>query len=72
MSNEARRKCGDSGVWFSLCIRSMEFVMLKALGRGLGGLLSVCIVGRVYTLGHCASSLLGGSAGLVYVVLLGL
>ena len=72
MSNEARRKCGDGGVWCSLCIKSLELVMLKALGRGLGGLLSVRIVGRVYTPGHCASSLLGGSAGLVYVVLLGL
>ena len=34
MSNEVRQKWGDNGVWFSLCIRSLEFVMLKALGRG--------------------------------------
>jgi len=34
MSNEARWKCGAVGVWFNLCIRSLEFVMLKALGRG--------------------------------------
>ena len=34
ISNEAWRKWGNNGVWFSLCIRSLEFVTLKALGRG--------------------------------------
>jgi hypothetical protein len=34
MSNEARRWWGARGVWFSLDIKSLEFVMLRALGRG--------------------------------------
>ena len=35
MSNKARWKWGGIGVWFSLCIRSLEFSMLNALGGGL-------------------------------------
>jgi hypothetical protein len=40
MSKEAGRNWGSIGVWLSLCIRSLEFCILKALGMGLGGLLS--------------------------------
>jgi hypothetical protein len=35
MCNEASQKWGSIGVWLSLCIRCLEFSMLKALGRGV-------------------------------------
>jgi hypothetical protein len=41
MSTEASRRWGSIGVSFNFCIRSLEFSILKALGGGLGGLLSV-------------------------------
>ena len=34
MSNDASRKWGSIGVSFNLCIRSLEFSLLKALGKG--------------------------------------
>jgi len=34
MSSDARVKWGSIGVSFILCIKSLEFCMLSALGRG--------------------------------------